>query len=892
MITRANLLQTKFFTPKINNKVVRRYRLTRMIEDGLNCRVTLISAPAGYGKTNLLAEWALEYQHTLAWLTLDEGDNDPTHFSDYFTSALLNNKQSKFKQLNDYKLLAQTGDLQQHFANLINHIFNSGEEIIIILDDYHHIHSSTIHNLVNGFIENLPPNAHMILSTRSDPPLNLANWRAQGNLSEIRQADLCFNEAEALSFYKQNIAYDFSLDELSILNEKIEGWAAGMQLAASAISKQTDKHRIQQFIRSFKGTNRYILDYLIEEVLKNQPEEIQEFLLCTSLLDRFCAPLCDQILNRQNSQEILERLDRYNLFIIPLDDKREWYRYHHLFADLLKSQISARQSQKIREIHSKAGDWYEKNENYNEAIDHYLLAEDFVNATRLIQANAKHTLNQSEFITFYNWLRRLPVKHLHSNPTLCAYYAITMIISGRPYQEIKEILQIMEASEDGSKISQTIVQVLIAVFQGDYQKATEMIKLIKTIDPKEDEFLMELLDITQTLFFGIDMEITINRLYDAHKKSRLNGNLTIAITSLCFIGDIYKYQGMLYKAESIFREALELAVIDRDHYMSAGSMAFVGLGEIYYKWNRLEEAETYLKKSIDLAVNLEIIHFFSSLTSIARVQIALGKFEDARASMSKAEKLALRFDTTEVDDFLVACHIIQLKLLMGNPEYLNSKVQIPTYHPIWKKDSIFLIYSLMHDIQELTQAWVLLYKDKYNQAIPLLEELYNKSQKNNMNDAVIQYAVLLAIAYEKIGKHQKAMVKITYALHLSRPENQIRVFLEQGPDIMDLLYEASHQGIEEEFAGRILAAFPQLKAVEKEDQLIHYKDEIIEPLSKRETEVIALIAQGLSNQQIAYKLHLSISTVKVHIYNIFRKLNVHNRTQAVTKAQVLSILPK
>jgi LuxR family maltose regulon positive regulatory protein len=887
-----NLLQTKFYSPNIGEQAIPRPRLTQLIEKGLRKRLILISAPAGYGKTSLLAGWLEEYQHRIAWLTLDEIDNDPNRFMDYFIHSLYWSLNSKLKKLIGENFKSKKGGIQQNINILLNCICDSGEEVIIALDDFHNIHSPVIHNAINHFVDNSPANAHLILATRSDPPLNLANWRARDHLIEIRQADLCFTEDETSLFFKNNLPSLFSEEEIIALDSKIEGWIAGMQLAVSAISKHKDKKSIRQFIKSFKGTNRFILDYLMDEVLNNQPQDVREFLLYTSLIDHFCAPLCDSVLKKNNSQELLDYLDRRNLFIIPLDNQRSWYRYHRLFADLLKSQIDQSNSQ-AEHIHAAAAEWFEAKELYNEAIEHRFQANDIQNAARLIQSQAKYVLNRSEFFTFVNWIRRLPEEYLHDNPTLCAYYAITLIIEGRPFQELKHILEIMEQMEDEAESRHTIVQVLVAIVQGNYTRAAEYIQMIKRNPPVEDGFLIGLLDIAQTIIFEGDIEATRNHLRETYRKAKLNGNMTIAVFSQCFLGDIHLNKGKLTKAWETYNEALELANIGDGEYLPVGSIALLGMGEVAYRWNKLEEAEDYFQKSILLAVNWEIIHFFSGLTSLARVQIAMGKNEEANESMQKAEELALQFDTSEVDDFVVACRIIQLKLLMGEDDdagELSDQFLFNAPQTNWKKNVLLLMLSLVQELQELTQAWVLLYKDQTSRAISILLNLYEQSEKKGMVDYTIQYAILLAIAYHKSGEKDRAMQYIGNALHLAKPEMQIRVFLEQGNDILELLYEAARQGIEPEFTGKLLTLFPEMDSAKKDKEFLHLDGEIIEPLSGRETEILTHIAQGLSNQQIAYQLHLSLSTVKVHTYNIYRKLNVHNRTQAVAKANTLNIL--
>jgi LuxR family maltose regulon positive regulatory protein len=894
MSANANLLQTKFFYPKIPERAIRRWRLTVALEEDTANRITLISAPAGFGKTSLLADWIQEYSRHPAWLTLDESDNDPARFLDYLVQALRRFPSEKLNAAIAEHFPNNSNTPPQQLDLLLNCLCAVDSPLILILDDYQHIHLTAIHNMVNYIVENQPPNVHLVLATRSDPPLNLANWRAKAFLNEIRQSDLCFTDAEASAFFTQSLPFELTRTQLNALNAKIEGWAAGMQLAFTAMGKQKNKRDLENFIESFQGTNRFILEYLMEEVLKNQPPEIIEMLFYTSLLDRFSAPLCDYVLGRSDSRKIIDYLEHNNLFIIPLDDKSEWYRYHRLFTDLLQSQFANQDTRKVIDFHRAASLWFERNGHFPEAIDQRFLAGDIDQAAQLIQAQSKEVLKHSEFFTFARWIERLPESFLYANPNLTTYYAIAMILEGRPLNDIQRILDILENLEDSEGFDHSIVHILISFIQGNFLEAIQMVRKVNEQPDHEDEILQGLIEIVQSLIYAGNLENTLHQLEETHEKAQISGNLVIAVTSLSFVGDIYKTQGRLKKAWDIFQHALDLAFIGEDEYISAGSTAFIGLGEILYKWNRLPEAEDALKKSLVLSKNWEILHFFSGLTSLARVQVAQNKFREAQNSMRKAEELAERFDTTELDNFVVGCRIIQLKLLMEQ-EIDDSELAFLERSPISKSnetgDALLLSKLFLMDIQEYTYAWALLRKGRYESAIVHTKELLGRAEHTHLDDFGIQYDVLLAIAYHKLDQHREALKYLGTALRKAKRDNQIRVFLEQGHDMLNLLYDAVDNHIEEVFAGSLLSLFPQMDVKDPKSKLQEVNGEIIEALTAREVEIVQLIAQGLSNQEIAYKLHLSISTIKVHIYNIFRKLNVHNRTQAVAKAQTLSIIP-
>lgn len=887
------LLQTKFFIPRISGNLIHRKRLTQILASGKNSRIILVSAPAGFGKTSLLSDWIYETGEKPVWLTLDNNDSDPTRFMDYLVNAFIYRKLPVLGKLLSENRSQFHGNLPQQMESLLNCILDSGETITLVLDDFQHIHSQPILGLINFYIENLPPNARMIILTRSDPSLNLANWRARGYLEEIRQTDLCFSFEEASEYFACNIPFNLSREHLRSLYYKIEGWPAGMLLAINAITRQGNKTDAEKFIDTFKGTNRFILEYLLEEVLNNQPEQIRKFLFYTSLLDNFCASLCDYVLEKNDSQAQLDLLERSNLFIVPLDSTRTWYRYHRLFSDLLKSLMGFQDRKKILRIHKLASEWYELNGDYSEAIEHRFFANDNENAARLIQSQAKNVLNRSQFFTFDNWVRQLPREYLVSHQDLCAYYAITLIVEGRPNHEIREILEIMDQKKNPDNFDQTIIRIFLFILQGNFPEAIKNIKIIKEQPPVQDEFLMNLLDMLQAIVFEKDANSTFNQLLTTSRRAKAAGNYTVAITSLSYAGDLVKAQGRLHTAHDIYTEALQMSQLDKETYLPAGGIPLGNLGELYYKWNRLEEAEQFLRRSLELSPSLEISHFFSVLTTLARVEIALDKYDEANILMQKAAALAQQFDATEMDDFIVACRIIQLRLLMGeDPQIEISEDQLTYTNPSmdFNNSWLLLTMALMQEIRQLTHAWVLLHKKQYAQAIPLLTDLLTRASNNHLEDYIIQYAVLLAMAYHMNLNEEEALENIGIALKYAQKEDQIQVFLEQGIEIMDLLYAAAKRGIEPDFAGRVLSRFPQMDKIDHQEKLIHYEDEIIEPLSQRETEILELISQGLSNQEIALDLHLSLSTVKVHTYNIFRKLNVRSRIQAVSKARLINFL--
>jgi LuxR family maltose regulon positive regulatory protein len=894
METEINLLHTKFYLPKAREQLVHRSRLTHLLEEGLQGRMVLLSAPAGYGKTSLLADWTQEFHHPTAWLTLDENDNDTARFMEYFFHSFFNRGYIQLQQLLTEKAALFSGNLRQNLDILLNCILSSSENIIVVLDDFHHIHSPVINESINYMVENLPANAHFVISTRADPVVNLPNWRVRGYLTEIRRADLCFTLKESTEFFQSALGDIFTRKNVRALTNKTEGWIAGMQLAASAIKSLDDTYSIDLFIESFKGTNRFILDYLLDEALKNQSEETRNFLLFTSLLEHFSASLCNHVLERNDSQQMLDFLERNNLFIVPLDNERTWYRYHTLFADLLQSQLEKLDKERKRLIHQSAANWFETNHYYNEAIEHNLMAENMDAAERLIQLNAASVLNHSQFTVFSNWLNRLPREKLYQNPTLCTYYALTLLLRGNSYHEIKQILESMQEFADAGFYGPAFIRSLLAIIQGNPQEALQHLDLIKSNPPQEDEFLSGYLELIQALTLPVNINQTIENLRKTYLRSNIAGNLVIAITSRSYLGDLYNFMGKLTEAQKNYQEALDLSTIDKNAYLPIGSNVLLGLGEIAYKRNQLDEADRFLSAGLEIKENIAISHFWGLCTSKARVCIAQGRIQQALAYMQQAQELAIQFDTTEFDDFVVSCRIAQLHLLMGNLDAAEERVNALSMHDIEKSRdlaSFSIIYTPIQYLYPSTLACCAIHQGKLSESIEILSKLYHESVEKNLGDFVLQFSVLLAVAHEKNNAREEALGYLHKALDLAYPEGQVQIFLEQKENILTLLYEAAHRNIHPEFTGHLLSLFPQMNTQEETDKFIIHDGEIIEPLSDREIEILALISQGFSNQQIAVQFHLSLSTVKVHTYNIYRKLQVHSRLQAVSKATLLKILP-
>ncbi len=454
------LLTTKLYVPPLRPGLVPRPRLIELLDEGVTRKLTLISAPAGFGKTTLISEWIQQCGRPVAWLSLDGGDNDPVHFLAYIIAALQTIVANVGENIPSALQSPQPPPIESLLTGLINEIADASDSasypFALILDDYHVLEAQPIHAALIFLLDHLPAQMHLIITTREDPPLPLARWRARGQMTEIRAGDLRFREAEAAAFLNQAMGLELASDDIAALEARTEGWIAGLHLAALSLQGHADR---ADFIRSFAGDDRHVMDYLVGEVLSLQPESVQRFLLHTSIMERMCGPLCDAVMDGDEtsggSQDILERLEQANLFIVPLDNRRQWYRYHHLFADLLRTRLRREVPERIPDLHRRASDWYEQNELITEALGHALAAEDFEQAAGLVAGNALPMLMRGEVATVQDWLDALPKEIVRSHPRLCIDKAWVLYLTQRP-DAIEPLLQDAERGLESSDLADQV----------------------------------------------------------------------------------------------------------------------------------------------------------------------------------------------------------------------------------------------------------------------------------------------------------------------------------------------------------------------------------------------------------------------------------------------------
>jgi LuxR family maltose regulon positive regulatory protein len=935
------LLTTKLYIPPVRSdpsaglrtSLVPRPRLIERLGAALHCKLTLISAPAGFGKTTLIAAWlhAEESRQPgdggtdgspprVGWLSLDDDDNDPTRFFTYFAAALETAHPDAGADTRALLASPKPPPLKSVLTLLINNLAASpGQAIVLVLDDYQAIEEEAIHEAMAFFLDHMPAKVHVIIASRVDPPLPLARLRGRGQLLELREADLRFTQDEAVAFLNQVMHLGLSSEEVGALEARTEGWIAGLQLAALSMRGHED---IPGFIAAFTGGQHYILDYLVEEVLHRQPESIQAFLLKTSILDRMTAPLCAALVGEMGdwqselgsrtpspasgpeSQAVLEYLQHANLFLVPLDDRGEWYRYHRLFADFLHSHLYQDMPDQIPTLHRRAADWYARHELVSEAIGHALEAGDFNWAADLIEGAVEATMMRSEIATLGSWVEALPEDIVHAHPRLCVYHAWTLLLSGHPLEAAETRLRQAEGADTSDTVAGeiTLFRALIATYQGDTRRSAELAQQALELLPEGSLFLRSLI----AGFLGVSYlwsgEITAARraLDEAARISRQAGNLMNAVLALCHLAEVSLLQAQLHQAQAFYNQALGLAVDDQGRRRPIAGLALIGLGGLLREWNDLESAERHLEEGIELITKWGEVGGITGYGQLARLKQSQGDLDGAHQAIQRAGQIARSFDAMELDDRLVDVYQVQIWIAGGDLEAAarwgeERGLRGDAGFDELEKWTTGAPLPLGRAIEYLTLAEVYIAQDRPDAALQVLDPILRGADAAGWTAFVLQSLTLQALALQGQGDTSQAISALKQALALAEPAGFVRVFLDQGQPMARLLQKAASRGIAPEHTAKLLEAFePETKNEGRRTQEAlppaGVRPGLIEPLSERELEVLRLIAAGLSNREIAQELVVAISTVKTHINNIYRKLDVSKRTQAVARARELELL--
>jgi LuxR family maltose regulon positive regulatory protein len=900
------LLSTKFYIPPARPELIKRPRLLQRINEGLHRKLTLISAPAGFGKTTLVSEW-MDFlrvedpgkSNRIAWLSLDENDNEPTRFLTYFIHGLKQidtNEASLGESALAMLHSPQLPSMEVILTSLINELVNVTDEIVFILDDYHIIETSAIDEALAFFLEHLPSNLHLVITSRVDPSLPLPRLRARGQVMELRSANLRFTLDEAAEFFQQISGLKLSPSEVAALESRTEGWIAGLQLAALSMQGRED---ISEFISSFTGDHRYIVDYLVEEVLQRQTEEIRNFLLQTSILSRLNDSLCDVITERNDSTSLLAELGRANLFIVPLDNNRKWYRYHHLFRDVLRAHLVQEYPEQVPVLHQRASEWYEQNGSMSDAIRHSLTARDYEKAADLVEQVWAEMDRNRQSAQWLEWAKALPDEIIRFRPVLSVGYAWALLDRGEleaGEARLRDVEKIME--KDASEIVVVdeeefrFLPATIATAHAYHALAVGNISGTMTHTRQALDFLPEdeyLRRGTPAALLSLaswtdgDLETADQALVNAMTSYKKAGNILYAITGTYPIVDIRVTMGRLRQAFDVCQQALQLAEGQADFVRWGVVDVYSAMGDLHREMNDFESAEEYLSKARALGEKSQVPRWrYRWCLAQARLKESQGDLDAAFNMLEEAEANYRRGPMPDVRPTTT----LKTRILTKQNR-LNEALGWAKGLDLSPNDILCFLREFDHIT--FTRVLIAQYKNEqkdeiFQDAIHLLKRLLKEAEDGSRMGSVIEIRILQALAYEAQGDIPSAVESLGYALSLAETEGYIRIFADEGASMVRLLSEVKAQGIMPKYVGKLLDAFGETERNTATNQ------SLIEPLSEREREILSLIANGLKNKEIAEQMVISLNTVLYHTKNIYNKLGVNKRTQAILKAQELNLL--
>ncbi|MFN8597898.1 MAG: LuxR C-terminal-related transcriptional regulator [Anaerolineae bacterium] len=896
------LLATKLFIPprRPRDSVVARARLTERLTAIDGQRLTLVSAPAGFGKSTLISEWIPYSEHCVPWLSLDANDNDPQRFWAYVIAAL----QMLRPELgaSALALLESSQPIESILIALLNDVAAFPDRFVLVLDDYHLVEAPAIHAGLTFLLDHLPPQMHLMITSRSDPPLPLARWRVRRQLDEIRAADLRFTPDEAAQFLNHVMGLNLSADDVAALETRTEGWIAGLQLAALSMQGHDD---VGSFIRSFTGSHAYIVDYLAEEVVQRQSADVQSFLLQTSILDRMCGDLCDAVLDRTGSQATLERLQHGNLFVIPLDDERRWYRYHHLFADVLRARLRDAQPDTVRALHRRASEWHERNGLFIEAIRHAHAAGSTDEAARLIEQHGLALIARGESRMILAALEALPDRVFQGRPRLCIVHGAVLSLMNQTeaaemrLQEAERAIAHLPSDEQTRHLRGIVLTIRaeLSRYMGDVAVSVHLAREAKTLLPPTDRAAHQraidyaALDFLLTGDMVRAAEVYPDKLI---KSTGASGDLIGHFSAISTVAWAHLYEGRLREAAQLFEAGLAEAATAGLQHSFADVFYHLGLGTIYYEWNDLETAEAHLNRGLQLAESRMSIEANGALIG----SMTLSLTRQARGDAAGAREVLDHFAKLAHQHHFAAPLIARSEALRAHLLLLQGDIDAVEH---WlETNGLTVDAELTYPLERghLTLARVLIVRQNSREALQLLTRLLHDAESKARFNSVIEIQMLRALAFQAEGNAHEAFTALEGALTLAEPEGYIRTFIDEGEPLRLLMADfglliEKRPGPLRRYVDQLLSAFPTGHSTSHEPSIGNQQSTInhlIEPLSDREREVLRLIADGFSNQEIAAKLIIGLGTVKTHINNIFGKLGAKNRTQAVARARELNLL--
>ncbi|MEW1822586.1 LuxR C-terminal-related transcriptional regulator [Arthrobacter sp. NPDC080031] len=891
------LLETKLHIPGLRRALVSRRRLSDRLNQADGQTLILVSAPAGFGKTTVLTEWLAEGPangRSLAWLSLDQRDNDPTLFWTYLVAAL--DKASDGLGAKALAILrSQQSGTEDFLTTLINELQAVPNRFVLVLDDYHVIESEDVQEGLAFLVENLPAQLQLVIASRADPALPLPRLRARGRLLEIRAADLRFTPEEAATYFNGVMGLSLNAQDIAALEGRAEGWIAALQLAALSMQGRED---VSGFIAGFAGDDRYIVDYLAEEVLQRQPADVRNFLLQTSILNRLNGPLCDAVTGQNTGKAMLESIDRGNLFVVPLDDRRWWYRYHHLFADVLRARLMDEQPGRLSELHERASLWHEQNGDIPEAIRHTMAGRDFERAADMIELAIPAMRKDRQEATLSRWLQALPGELIHARPGLGVAYAGALLASGEltgvdaRLEEAEQRVGTTAEGGDGRNLTGSIAiyRAAQALAVGDtaaaMMHATTALGLLAKDDHLERGAASGLLALGH--WTNGDLGVAFGLWSDSYSNLERAGHHSDMLGCSIALADIRIAQGRLRDAMAIYERGLEVAGRHPEPILRGTADMHVGMSMLLLERGEREAARQHLLASQKLGEDASLPQNpYRSRVAMARVLQSEGDVGGALEQLDEAERLY-------VGDFFPEVHpVAALRARMWISQGRTSDaLRWARERGISDEDEL----SYVNEFEHITLARALLARhgaqpteDSAGRAIALLGRLLRAAEEGGRTGTVVELLVLMALAHQKVADDGAARAALQRAVALAEPEGYVTVFVDEGQAMASLLEALAKQESAPDYVGWLVESLGT-ETHETEAQGIPAPQRLLEPLSERELQVLRLLSSELDGPEIARELTISLNTLRTHTKNIYAKLGANSRRSAVRRAEELGLL--
>lgn len=884
------ILRTKLFVPPIRPSLVERQRLLTKLENGRSRKLTIVSAPAGFGKTTLVTRWI--QQHRAVWLSLDAEDNDLSRFVTYVIATLQQVDSAVGQQILTLLQANPNTDPTQISTILLNDLSYLDETVVLVLDDFHLIEHTAIHDLLAFWLTHLPPQLHLVITSRADLPFSIAKLRVRQQVTEIRQADLRFTLEETAVFLNEQMGLDLTADDLSAVEARTEGWIASLQLAALSLNQQ-DSTTKAQFIEQFSGSNRYVMDYLVDEILNQLTPEARQFLIETAVFDRFCAQLCDAICQTTDAQQTIDALLQANLLIIPLDDQQHWLRYHHLFADFLQSRFLQQPEQQQITLRQRAVAWFASQNLLDEAIAHALAIADFGKASHLMASYSADLLVRGEVSKLLHWISLLPAVEVKANTRLAIFYGWALLFTGQftaVSQLIAELEGVAGTPDWPLPTYLAVMKGFLATRNGRFAEGIaiteEALLQLEQIKHKDDMQAIMVgaaeINLADSYMLTDQFDKAYQQYQTAVTVNRETGNILAGLGAVKALADLTIAKGQLHKAKAILQQGMQMARYWEERLPIPGTKLLAvaplqaTLGLLHYQWNDLATAKPLIEEAAELYKLGGAVNEAEGLAALIHLRWAEGNLLAVNHLLEQLRLLA-EHHPHDYTQQRIECAVIEWKIRL-----LKADAQWHYYHrdiEDWVHNQTLSDESppYVNEFFFYTYAVALLYLGQSEQLLPLLHRLQRVADASHRFGDLARLQMMQLVMFAQNKNTAVSLEILATLVKLTEPEGYIRLFVDEGEIVAKLL----HQLPVTAYRNQLLGHFPTAKTAAQA---------LVEPLSDRELEVLVFIANGATNQQIADQLVIAKSTAKKHVSNIIGKLGVENRTAAIARARELGLI--